>query len=1023
VQLLLLHGAHADRADKHGVTPEVLAQQNGWIECAQVLRDWIVNKDRDLREREGYGVKAGTNPGHPTQSSLEVNSSSSPRRRLHVKQSIDIALNLLKSPDVNSKTTLSNKTSTPPASPMKPFGEYTFHQNNSGSNLPVTCGSRRPSLPHVLQPQSDDVNRGRKFSTTSASSSAPPRPRRPRSVGSDNEDDPDRQQEQVHPVYGRGGSGRKLGSKYSLLNLFKKAHPGEGAGENGDSQNGSTSALTLSRTDSRAEQLSNNDASEHTVSMSTPSILSAVTSRVTSKVHRGSDASQKGRPTALTPSYPSSGLPPLPRKPSGNLQTPPRTNVPLAVELHMALAHQQAQNRDRSNSSSRIDDEGDRVKPSSPLARLNSKLLNGNRNRSASSGSMPIPGPEDGLVSSPSLNPESDIGKPSPSYRPGILKAHNRTNSNGQGSPIIPRTLRFDSTSSDANTERKGSTRDSPRPAPVPLRSYNSAGSLGKLKIEKDTEDIAEKPQVECDVRSQDSQPSIQSLSREQGVDGEVEEENYGQLVTDDATEGSSDFPSILLQRQRGNSFASSSESSLSPILSNDVTDSPPMSVLKAEFPFSINRPPSFTEEPAEGIISSPDHLNVPILSDSRGRGDSLSSNSTSDSRHHILLASSGSVPNVTVASPRMSENYLLQSDHIEPTTIKKVDLSIDADAANKTHSGSLPIPTPNERRAHSPLDIDITSISSHAQAEALVERARQEALDFANTQDASPPSGGLGRSPLSARLAAYGESLALERKLREQKGDSLSRDGTLSPTLTSKSRDVSNDFMTMHSPPRQKSRDGVERQLSLENKAGSPRRRKRPRDPRRPSTADGRKCFVLYVDEYIILSDFIYKVSSSKPDTFFPGRTASHQSSHSTSGSSQSPELLKANNTDQLTSGVHRIPTPQPSSNRELSLDVVSANTPIIPSSEDSLCRVDSSDAVDTETDSIPTSSTHKPVPQSLSKREQVRSSAKKLTKMGIPVADQAAAAGRTVPIISSTPPPKRFGLRSIMQTFKNKA
>jgi ankyrin repeat protein len=28
VRALLLHGAHADRADKHGVTPEVLARDN-----------------------------------------------------------------------------------------------------------------------------------------------------------------------------------------------------------------------------------------------------------------------------------------------------------------------------------------------------------------------------------------------------------------------------------------------------------------------------------------------------------------------------------------------------------------------------------------------------------------------------------------------------------------------------------------------------------------------------------------------------------------------------------------------------------------------------------------------------------------------------------------------------------------------------------------------------------------------------------------------------------------------------------
>ncbi|KAF9564793.1 hypothetical protein CPC08DRAFT_741302 [Agrocybe pediades] len=987
VRLLLLHGAHADRPDKHGITPEALAQQNGWVECATVLRDWIINKDRDLREREGITGNVQTSP---SQSNLDISSSPSPRRRLHVKQSIDTALNMLKNTDSSTKVTNTNQSSTPPASPMKSFGEYTFYPNNSATLPPVESGSRRPSLPHVL----DDVSRGRKFST--ASSPATARSRRPRSVGTDGEDDtPDRQQEVIHPVYGRGGAARRLGSKYSLLSLFKKAHSGDGTGENAGSQGSSTSALPLSRTDSRGDQAGHNDIVEPSTSASTPSILSAV-SRVASKVHRGSDASLKGRPTPPIPPQPTNALP-LPRKSSSNFQTPPKHTVPLAIELHMALAQQQA-HRNRSNSSSRPEDDGEKFKPSSPLARLNSKLLGGNRNRSASSGSMPIPDalPEESGTSFHGPNTDNDSGKPSPSPRPGILKAHNRTNSSGQGSPINARTLRFDSASNaDPHAERKGSVRASPGSGPVALRPCNSAGSLSRLRNEGGGEDNISKRTTDVTLLA----PTDGNAQQEsQPDDGDLEEDNYGQPIGDGELQGTSNYPSILLQRQRGNSFASS-ESSLSPILSNDTADAPTMSVLNAEFPFSINRPPSFTEEPAEGIISSPDHLNVPILSDSRGRGDSLSSNSTADSRNHTLSGSSSSGPNVTVASPGMSDSYLLHSGHIDPTTIRKTDLSIDPEAANKPYNGSVVKPSSAlsaSRPAHSPIDIDFRSVSSHAQAEALVERARQEALEIANSQDASPPSGGLGRTPLSARLAAYGESLALERKLREQKeNESLSKDR--SPGQT-----TSNDFLPLHSPPRPRPRDGIERQLSLENKAGSPRRKRRPRDPRRPSTADG--------------------VSSSKPDTFFPGRTVSHQSSHSTSESSASPELLQATNVDQPSSAVNRIPTPQPSSSM-LPLEGIRASTPIIPFSDDSLSRVDSNDAVDTETDSIPTSSTHKPAPAALSKREQVRSSAKKLTKMGIPVADQAAAASRAVPTIASAAPTKRFGLKSIMQTFKNKA
>jgi hypothetical protein len=65
--MLLLHGAHADRADKHGVTPQKLATANGKSSTA-VLRAWLENKDSDLRERErcdggGMGDESGNGGG------------------------------------------------------------------------------------------------------------------------------------------------------------------------------------------------------------------------------------------------------------------------------------------------------------------------------------------------------------------------------------------------------------------------------------------------------------------------------------------------------------------------------------------------------------------------------------------------------------------------------------------------------------------------------------------------------------------------------------------------------------------------------------------------------------------------------------------------------------------------------------------------------------------------------------------------------------------------------------------------
>ncbi|PPQ93667.1 hypothetical protein CVT25_012726 [Psilocybe cyanescens] len=999
ISLLLLHGAHPDRPDKHGVTPESLAKQNGWVECAKVLRDWTANKDRDLREREGYG--GNSNPSYPE------SSSTTPRRRLHVKQSIDTALNMLKAPDSASKTSQSMHASTPPASPRKPFGEYTFYPS---SNSPIEPGSRRPSLPYVLQPPTQEFSRTRRPSTNSTSENATQR--RPSSAGSGADRSQD--QEPIYPVYGRGGSGRKLGSKYSLLNLFKKAQSGDGTetpptmpasvsdsgscwdhfgSALGKAPGSSVNSPPPTTTTNLSGQTSNLDTSEQ--SGTTPSPTPGSVSRLVSRVHRGSDASTKG--SRLVPQN-SSGIHSLPRKPSGNLQTPPRTNVPLAVELHMALAHQQMHNRGQSNTPSAED--GDKVKPSSPLAKMSLRLPTHNRNRSASSGSMPVDatGNQEYGISTSTSHPESD-GKPSPSPRPGILRAHNRTPSSGPGgSPINSRTLRFDSSSSNPGTERKA--KDSPRSSSIPLRSFNSTGSLTKLHIQTNNDTI--------DRYSKDDEDRHNVVSKkdnrhhEDGDGDEDQDENYGQPITDGPLVGSPSLPSVLLQRQRGRSFTSSSESSLSPILTNDNPTDPSVSVLNADFPFSINRPPSLlTEDTTDDFSLSSDHLNVPALSDGRNRGDSLSSNSTSDSRGNVLMNSSstgGSGPSVGVASPGVFDSSVLPSDSYEGYTMHPGD-------KQKPHgSPAVPINIPglNERRAHSPLDIDITSISSHAQAEALVERARQEVLDFANAQDGSPLTGNIGRTPLSARLAAYGESLALERKLREQKeGETVRQDSVQdsAPPPNNDLPDVEQNLQPPISNP--KGREGVERQLSLEAKASSPRPKRRPKDPRRPSTAEG--------------------LSSNKQDAFFSGRSFSHQSSHSTSTSIPSysiTPLTKDDNVNQSRSlGNVNVP-PLRSGTGEPSL-AASASVLVEP-----LSRASSIDEADTETDSVPTLHRVTPtIPSSRGKREQVRS-AKKLTKMGIPVTEQAAAASRTAPPATSGTPPttKRFGIKSIMQTLKGK-
>ncbi|KAH9485225.1 hypothetical protein JR316_0002132 [Psilocybe cubensis] len=981
ISLLLLHGAHPDRPDKHGVTPETLAQQNGWVECAKVLREWTANKDRDLIEREGS--RGSSIPNYPE------SSSSTPRRRLHVKQSIDTALNMLKAPDAASRATQSMHATTPPASPRKPFGEYTFYPS---SNSSVEPGSRRPSLPHVLQPPTEEFTRNRRPSFNSTSQDIQ---RRPSSAGHDA--DRSQEPEQMYPVYGRGGSGRRLGSKYSLLNLFKKGQSQSSDGMDAppalpasSSDSGSywdhSSSASGKHIGSSSNPFSGNlsgptpspDAFEQTSSTTPGSV-----SRLVSRVHRGSDASTKG--SRLGPQNHS-----LPRKPSGNLQTtqsPSRGNVPLAVELHMALAHQQLQNRGQSNTPST--DDADKVKPSSPLAKMSLRLPAHNRNRSASSGSMPIDssGSQEAAVCA-STSHENDSGKPSPSPRPGILRAHNRIPSSGPGgSPVNSRTLRFDSSSSNPIVDRRA--KDSPRSSSLPLRSFNSTGSLTKLHVQThDHESMGDRYNDD----HQDTHRVAGAKDLEDGDGDEDQDENYGQPITDGPLVGSPNLPSVLLQRQRGRSFTSSSESSLSPILTNEnvnATD-PSVSILNADFPFSINRPPSLlAEDPSENFSYNAEHLHVPQLSDSRNRGDSLSSNSTSDSRGNMMSSSStsGSGPSVGVASPGAYDNSALPSESYE--------------AYGEKHgiqgSPAVPINIPglNERRAHSPLDIDITSISSHAQAEALVERARQEVLDIANSQDASSPlTGGIGRTPLSARLAAYGESLALERKLREQKeGEGNKQDGAripLQPTNGLPSAEQSIQTRTSSS----KGREGVERQLSLEAKPSSPRPKRRPKEPRRPSTAEG--------------------LSSNNQDAFFSERAFSHHPSHSTSTSIPNysiPPLTQGPNRNQSQS-LGNINVPLKNGIGESSL-VASPAALAAPS------RASSIDEADTETDSIPT--LHRVTPSTIPSTRS--KSSKKLAKMGIPVTEQAAAASRATPPSAGTlPNSKRFGIKSIMQTLKGR-
>ena len=63
VLTLLRHAACPDLADKHGVTPVTVALQHSWNACANVICDWMTNKDGDLLKHEK--LIAGTPPQTP----------------------------------------------------------------------------------------------------------------------------------------------------------------------------------------------------------------------------------------------------------------------------------------------------------------------------------------------------------------------------------------------------------------------------------------------------------------------------------------------------------------------------------------------------------------------------------------------------------------------------------------------------------------------------------------------------------------------------------------------------------------------------------------------------------------------------------------------------------------------------------------------------------------------------------------------------------------------------------------------
>lgn len=179
VRTLLIHGAHPNRPDKHGITPEIIARQNGWIECADILASEMLARARGDNTPDSDGHSSRERP-HPCIEHVE----SSLRKKLHFKRSIDHALTAFKS-----------ASATPDIDQKPPFVRSGSSEQDVLQPQDSLSSGRRPSLPHIYdeQPQRPPL---------------PKASRRPRSAGTGAE----------------ATSPRKLNSKLSLLSLFKKSN-------------------------------------------------------------------------------------------------------------------------------------------------------------------------------------------------------------------------------------------------------------------------------------------------------------------------------------------------------------------------------------------------------------------------------------------------------------------------------------------------------------------------------------------------------------------------------------------------------------------------------------------------------------------------------------------------------------------------------------------------------------------------------------------------------------------------------
>ncbi|TDL17141.1 hypothetical protein BD410DRAFT_582526 [Rickenella mellea] len=674
VRILLEHGAHPERADKHGVTPEMLARDNGWAECADVIREWSGEREADLPSSEKHDGSKQYHHHH--------------HHHLHLKRSIDETIHLLTSHHCHPHHNNASSNSSPPFPNREPSSSFTPH-----SHLHIKSASSR----------------------------------RPKSAGTNA--DADREKDGSANV---SDGARKLTNKFSLLHLLKK-DSASGAESAQHSRDSSPARKDFDRTAlSHVQGPTNTNENKAEDHEKPPSWFRARTgsesalrgARVGTSLDLG-----MGMGMGLHHAMSSESLRRVGRSPLG---------TPLILDHRAGDDGGDDEDEDE-------DEEDEGVVKRRPSLRHH--RTSSSQSHSASHSHSPTH--SQSQTSSPSLYPKG-----------AKLIRFNSSGQYGNGTPAPSMVAQILGRRPSRTFGLRGGGGQERR-----VRGCMSVGSLrGRFGVSNDHDKEGEGERKGFSVHlPPESAPALRTRFGSDVGDGGGAE--------DEKDEGSS-------KRRRGASFASSISSSdaqrPSPnpgeAVAEVVSESTP-----TDFHFTISTPPP--------LGSSPRQINDSQTLNSRRR-DSVSSTDTDASgaddhdaqrpiHSSLLLTPPLSSPN----PPHQSVDMLVNGFSAPPiythregggdgdspsSSLEDLDFSL---SSSRYNNASLRSTITNSTSVRDDLDLDLHTVSSRAEAEALVQKTQASILQLAESMPDGERSPEIDRVPLSARLAAYGEVLALERR------------------------------------------------------------------------------------------------------------------------------------------------------------------------------------------------------------------------------------------------------------------